>query len=67
MVAFCWRLVPMRNPDVTLKAHSHHASTPTLSVHTPILFPIFDVMLKATLMLAKWKTAHFIQGTLLLR
>ncbi len=25
-----------------LKAHSHRASTPTLGVHTPILFPMFD-------------------------
>ena len=42
--------------DTTVKAHSHRASTPTLSVHTSILFFTSDMMLTATLMLTKIKT-----------
>ena len=51
---FCTPRFPTK-PLMVLKAHSHGASTPMLSVHTTVLFPIFntgDMML----MLAKIKT-----------
>ncbi len=54
-----------------LMAHSHRASTPTLGVHTPILFPMFNtgkVILMAMLTLAKIETCSILsQETLLLR
>ncbi len=52
-------------------SRSHRASTPTLGVHTPILFPMFDtgnVILTATLMLAKIEICSILsQETLPLR
>ena len=57
--------------QLTIKAHSHCASMPTLSVHTPILFPIIDtanMLLTAMLMLAKIETCWILsQGMLPLR
>ncbi len=57
--------------DAAFKTHSHCASTPTLSVHTTILFPMFDtgnVMLTATLTPAKIETCSILShGTLPLR
>ncbi len=40
--SYCTVTVALCADRVGVKAHSHRASRPTLNVHTPILFPVFD-------------------------